>query len=125
MLTLVHGYASKEFRDIVSGLVVLALMLTTDTRTVGIALLVEAIVPLGDMSNILGSRGSKPTAFAVHGVDLHDDACRGPLVDSCHMRELVLASEKTGLAATLKTGTVDWLNKQSILNQSLCNERWP
>ena len=58
----------KGIRDIVSGSVVLTLMLTTDTRTVGIALLVEAIVPLGDMSNVLGSGGSKSTAFSVHGV---------------------------------------------------------
>jgi uncharacterized protein DUF4267 len=58
----------KGIRDIVSGLVVLTLMLTTDTRTVGIALLVEAIVPLGDMSNVLGSGGSKSTAFSIHGV---------------------------------------------------------
>ena len=58
----------KGIRDIVSGFVVLTLMLTTNTRTVGIALLVEAIVPLGDMSNVLGSGGSKSTAFSVHGV---------------------------------------------------------
>lgn len=58
----------KGIRDIVSGLVVLTLMLTTDARTVGIVLLVEAIVPLGDMSNVLGSGGSKSTAFSVHGV---------------------------------------------------------
>ena len=58
----------KGIRDIVSGLVVLTMMLTTDTRTVGIALLVEAIVPLGDMSIILGSGGSKSRAFSIHGV---------------------------------------------------------
>ena len=58
----------KGIRDIASGLVVLTMMLTTDSRTVGIALLVEAIVPFGDMSNILGSGGSKSTAFSVHGV---------------------------------------------------------
>jgi hypothetical protein len=58
----------KGTRDVVSGLVVLTLMLTTDTRTVGIALLVEAIVPLGDMSNVLGSGGSKSAAFSIHGV---------------------------------------------------------
>ena len=58
----------KGIRDIVSGLVVLTMMLTTDTRTVGIALLVFAIVPLGDMLNVLGSGGSKSTAFSVHGV---------------------------------------------------------
>ena len=58
----------KGIRDIVSGVVVLTLMLTTDTRTVGIALLVEALIPLGDMSNVLWSGGSKSTAFSVHGV---------------------------------------------------------
>jgi hypothetical protein len=58
----------KGIRDVVSGLVVLTMMLTTDTRTVGIALLVEAIVPLGDTSNVLASGGSKSTAFSVHGV---------------------------------------------------------
>lgn len=58
----------KGIRDIVSGLVVLTLMLTTDARTVGIALLVEALVPLGDMSNVLASGGSKSTAFSVHGL---------------------------------------------------------
>jgi hypothetical protein len=57
----------KGIRDVVSGLVVLTLMLTTDRRTVGITLLVEAIVALGDMSNVLWSGGSKSTAFSVHG----------------------------------------------------------
>jgi len=58
----------KGIRDVVSGLVVLTMMLTTDTRSVGIALLVEAIVPLGDMSIVLGSGGSKSRAFSIHGV---------------------------------------------------------
>jgi hypothetical protein len=58
----------KGIRDIGSGLVVLTLMLTTDARTVGIALLVLSLVPLGDMSNVLWSGGSKSTAFSVHGV---------------------------------------------------------
>jgi len=58
----------KGIRDVVSGLVVLTMMLTTDTRSVGIALLVEAIVPLGDMSIILGSGGSKSKALSIHGV---------------------------------------------------------
>jgi hypothetical protein len=43
------------------------MMLSTDRRSVGIALLVEAIIPLGDMSNILGSGVSKSKAFSVHG----------------------------------------------------------
>jgi hypothetical protein len=57
----------KGIRDIVSGLVVLTLMVTTDTRTVGIALLVLAITPLGDVSNVLWSGGSKSAAFSIHG----------------------------------------------------------
>ena len=57
----------KGLRDIVSGLVVLTLMLTTDTRTVGIVLLVFALIPFGDMSTVLGSGGSKSTALTVHG----------------------------------------------------------
>jgi len=43
-------------------------MLTTNSRTVGIVLLVFAIIPFGDMSNVLGSGGRKATAFSVHGV---------------------------------------------------------
>ena len=58
----------KGIRDIAAGLVVLTMMLTADTRFVGIALLVLAIVPFGDMSIILGSGGSKSKAFSVHGV---------------------------------------------------------
>jgi len=58
----------KGIRDIASGLLVLTLMLSTDRHTVGIALLVLAITPLGDMSNVLASHGSKSTAFSVHGV---------------------------------------------------------
>jgi hypothetical protein len=58
----------KGTRDVVAGLVVLAMMLTADNRSVGIVLLVEALIPLGDMSIILGSGGSKSKAFSVHGV---------------------------------------------------------
>jgi hypothetical protein len=58
----------KGIRDLVAGLVVLAMMLTADWRLVGIALLVEAIIPLGDMSIILGSGGSKSRALSIHGL---------------------------------------------------------
>ena len=58
----------KGIRDVAAGLVVLAMMLSVDRRSVGIALLVEAIMPLGDMSIILGSGGSKSRAFSIHGV---------------------------------------------------------
>ena len=57
----------KGIRDVVAGLVVLTMMLTADTRLVGIALLVEAIIPLGDMSIVLASGGSKSRALSVHG----------------------------------------------------------
>ena len=66
MLTLVPG--PKGIRDVASGLVVLTLMLTADRRLVGLALLVYAIIPLGDMLIVLGSGGSRSRAFSVHGV---------------------------------------------------------
>ena len=58
----------KGIRDVASGWVVLTMMLTADRRSVGIALLVLAIIPLGDMSIILGSGGSKSRAFSIHGL---------------------------------------------------------
>ena len=58
----------KGIRDAVAGLVVLAMMLTADRQSVGIVLLVFALIPFGDMSNILVSGGRKATAFSVHGV---------------------------------------------------------
>ena len=58
----------KGIRDIASGLTVLTLMLATDGRTVGIVLLVLALIPFGDMSNVVLSGGRKVTAFSVHGV---------------------------------------------------------
>jgi len=58
----------KGIRDVASGLVVLTVMLTTGSRAVGIVLLVFAIIPFGDMCNILGSGGSKSKAFSIHGV---------------------------------------------------------
>ena len=48
----------KGIRDVASGLLILAFM----------ALLVESIIPIGDMSNILAAKGSAKTAFGVHGV---------------------------------------------------------
>ena len=58
----------KGIRDVASGLVVLAMMLAADTRLVGTVLLVEAIIPFGDMSIILGSGGSKSRAYSIHGI---------------------------------------------------------
>jgi hypothetical protein len=54
-------------RDIVAGLVVLAMMVWGGSRLVGIALLIEAIIPFGDMSLILAAKGSAKRAFGIHG----------------------------------------------------------
>lgn len=57
----------KGSRDIVSGLIVLAMMAWGTPRLVGIVLLIAALIPLGDMSLILAARGSAKRAFGVHG----------------------------------------------------------
>jgi hypothetical protein len=57
----------KGIRDAATGLAVLTLWLTTDSRTVGIVLLVFAIIPFGDMANVLLSGGRKAAAFFIHG----------------------------------------------------------
>ena len=58
----------KGVRDIASGLLILAFMAWDGHRALGIALLVEALVPIGDMSNILAAKGSTRTALGIHGV---------------------------------------------------------
>jgi hypothetical protein len=55
-------------RDLGAGLVVLTMMLTADLRTVGIALIAFAVIPLGDMAIVLGSGGSTSKAFSIHGL---------------------------------------------------------
>jgi hypothetical protein len=70
----------KGIRDPVAGLVVLTMMLTADRQSLGIALLVLAIIPLGDMSIILGSGGSKSRAFSIHGVTCAVMLVVGPLL---------------------------------------------
>jgi hypothetical protein len=58
----------KGVRDIASGLTVLALMASGAPRGVGIILLVEAIIPVGDMLLILAAKGSTKSAFGIHGL---------------------------------------------------------
>ena len=58
----------KGIRDVASGLLILAFMAWDGHRALGIALLVESIIPIGDMSSILAANGSTRTAFGVHGV---------------------------------------------------------
>jgi uncharacterized protein DUF4267 len=57
----------KGVRDITSGLIVLAFMMWGAPSGVGLILLVEAIIPVGDMLLILAAKGSTKTAFGVHG----------------------------------------------------------
>lgn len=58
----------KGSRDIVSGLIVLALMVWSTPFVLGIVLLIDAITPLSDMTTILAAKGSTGTALGVHGL---------------------------------------------------------
>jgi Domain of unknown function (DUF4267) len=58
----------KGVRDIASGLTVLALMTWGTPREVGIILLAEAIIPVGDMLLVLAAKGSAKRALGMHGV---------------------------------------------------------
>ena len=55
-------------RDVASGLVVLTVMLAADRRMLGMVMLAYAIIPFGDMSIVLGSGGSKGSAFSIHAL---------------------------------------------------------
>jgi hypothetical protein len=70
----------KGIRDLVAGLVVLTMMLIADRHSLGIAILVLAIIPLGDMSIILGAGGSKARAFSIHGLTCAVMLVVGPLL---------------------------------------------
>src|ERR1700740_2127297 len=58
----------KGVRDIASGLTVLVFMVWGGPRAVGMILLVEAIIPVGDMLLILAAKGSAKSAFGIHGL---------------------------------------------------------
>lgn len=58
----------KGVRDTVAGLLVLAFMVWGGQREVGTILLVEAIIPIGDMLLILAAKGSTKSAFGIHGL---------------------------------------------------------
>ena len=58
----------KGVRDIASGLAVLAFMAWGVPLGVGIILLVEAVIPVGDMMLILAAKGSTRSAFGMHGL---------------------------------------------------------
>ena len=58
----------KGVRDIVAGLVVLAMMVWGGPRILGIVLLIEALIPIGDMSLVLAAKGSTKAALGMHGL---------------------------------------------------------
>ena len=61
----------KGVRDIVAGLGVLAFLVFLvwgGPRGVGLILLVNAIIPVGDMLVVLGGKGSVRLAFGMHGL---------------------------------------------------------
>jgi len=58
----------KGVRDIAAGLTLLAMMVWEGPHMVGIILLMEALIPIGDMVVILAAKGSARSAFGIHGV---------------------------------------------------------
>jgi hypothetical protein len=58
----------KGVRDVVSGLLLFALYLWGGAHLLGIALLILALIPAGDMGMILAARGSTARAVAIHGL---------------------------------------------------------
>lgn len=46
----------------------LAVMAWGGPRVLGIVLLIEAMIPAGDMSLILAAKGSRKAAFGIHGL---------------------------------------------------------
>ncbi|WP_328301206.1 DUF4267 domain-containing protein [Streptomyces sp. NBC_00435] len=59
--------AVKGVRDIATGLVILALLLTGHRRALGWAMAAIAFVPLGDAVIVLNGGGTAATALGVHG----------------------------------------------------------
>lgn len=57
----------KGVRDIATGLAVLALLAWGTSHDVGLLVLALSAVPLGDMLVILTARGSRASAFGIHG----------------------------------------------------------
>ena len=58
----------KGVRDVAAGVLVLTFMVVDRHRALGLVVLVEALIPLGDMSTVLAAKGRTVTAFGVHGV---------------------------------------------------------
>jgi hypothetical protein len=59
--------AVKGIRDVVSCLVILAILVIGNRRVLGWVMLAMALTPFGDMIIVLQSGGAPATAFGVHG----------------------------------------------------------
>ncbi|WP_245677189.1 DUF4267 domain-containing protein [Nocardia acidivorans] len=70
----------KGVRDVVTGLIVLALLATRQRRALGVATVTIALIPTGDMLTILLRRGSTATALGVHGLTASLVAATGALL---------------------------------------------
>lgn len=58
--------AIKGSRDLAVGLLLLSLLVVTNTHAVGTAVLAATIIPLVDGTIVLRNGGAKPVAFGVH-----------------------------------------------------------
>ncbi|MFI6977391.1 DUF4267 domain-containing protein [Embleya sp. NPDC050154] len=75
--------AVKGVRDIGTGLVMLALLLTGHRRALGWTMLAMTFIPAGDMTIVLSNDGSAATALGVHGLT----ACLVALTAGLLLRE--------------------------------------
>lgn len=57
----------KGVRDITSGIAVLTMLIWGTHPHVGLVLLAESCIPVGDMLMILGAKGSTSKAYGMHG----------------------------------------------------------
>ncbi|MEU9833577.1 DUF4267 domain-containing protein [Streptosporangium sp. NPDC048047] len=72
--------AVKGIRDLVSGLVILAVLATGNRRVLGWVMVAAALTPIGDMFIVLLSGGDPATAFGVHGATAAAVALAGGLL---------------------------------------------
>ncbi len=85
----------KGVRDISSGVVLLALLLTRQRFALGIAMVAVAVTPVGDMLTVLNNHGSVTTALSVHGLTAALVAATGLLL----VRERSAESSRDTVAA--------------------------
>lgn len=57
----------KGVRDLATGVVAGVLLLTAPSHVIGWALLAFALIPIGDASTVIASRGRASAAWGIHG----------------------------------------------------------